>query len=322
MPFRSMRSRAPLRLVSAARLPLHERAPDLRSLAAGASLACALLSGAACAAELLPKAFGADATLSIDYRRDTLDVRVKEMPLKRIMDELARQTGMQVEVIDPAIAAWPVSVRAEGVSLQQAIMNILDGFSYALAGPHAVIVLSTPPRPRRAGGATITVALRSAADALTGYPAAHIPQTLEEFRPSHSEVETPDLEGDVFAHLNPQTDPTAPREDEHRQALLQRALDALQTEHQHLHAQAIDELASLHDPSAAAALIEAANRGQLRYQAVEALGRYAASFQKGADGASLAALQRLAQDPDPAVSRLAKQFLEQLHRQELSRTEP
>ncbi len=320
MPFRSMRSRAPLRLVSAARLPLHARAPDLRSLAAGASLACALLSGAACAAELLPKAFGAGATLSIDYRRDTLDVRVKEMPLKRIMDELARQTGMHMEVIDPAIAAWPVSVRAEGVSLQQAIMNILDGFSYALAGPHAVIVLSTPPRPRRAGGA-ITGALRSAADALTGHPAAHIPQTLEEFRPSHSEVETPDLQGDVFAHLNPQTDPASPREDEHRQALLQRALDALQTEHQHLHAQAIDELASLHDPSAAAALIDAATRGQLRYQAVEALGRYAASFQD-ADGASLAALQRLAQDPDPAVSRLAKQFLEQLHRQELSRTEP
>ena len=138
------------------------------------------------------------------------------------------------------------------------------------------------------------------------------PQTLDEFRPI-SPVQAPD-------------DPEAPdldanasfQEAEYREALLQRALEALKSEHQQLRPEALDQLASLLDPRATEALIAAANGGgELRAVAVEALTRHAANHEY-ADATSVAALQRIAEDSDPAVKQLAQQALEAMDQYQLA----
>lgn len=301
-----------------------------------ASLAIALLSDRASANEAgFPQAaFDERATggpvLSIRYTRGLIDYQITGIPLNRALDELAVKTGMLAVVNDPAIAARPVSASAQAVPLEHGIKHLLEGFSFALypvAGSHAVVVLSTPPRPRRAdrpmalarlpasNEPTLLAQLVPAPEEKNGKPVSAVagtPQTLDEFRPI-SPVQAPD-------------DPEAPdldanasfQEAEYQEALLQRALDALKSEHQQLRTEALDQLASLLDPRATEALIAAANGGgELRALAVEALTRHAANHEY-ADATSVAALQRMAQDSDPAVKQLAQQALEAMEQYQLA----
>ncbi len=248
-----------------------------------------------------------------------MDFWIDDRPLKQVIEALERASGVQVVLIDPAITAWPISGAATGVSLEEGIKTLLHGFSYAFhrGNPRpTLVVLATLPGPRRTSGPRVTlepgrgVALPGADDAATALdidaaPAVlKGPQTLDEFRPV-SPVATPD-------------DPEAPdldanassQEAEYREALLQRALDALKSEHRQLRTEALDQLASLLDPRSTEALIAAANGGgELRAVAVEALTRHAANHGY-ADATAVAALQRMAQGSDPAVKQLAQQAME------------
>jgi hypothetical protein len=85
---------------------------------------------------------------SIRYDRGLVDVQTENVPLGRVLSELARRSGMQVSFTDPAITQWPVSVSIAGIPLLEGIKGILDGFSYAIyhaADISGVIVLSTQP---------------------------------------------------------------------------------------------------------------------------------------------------------------------------------
>jgi len=85
---------------------------------------------------------------SIQYDRGLIDVQTENVPLGRVLSELARKSGVQVSFTDPAIAQWPVSASIAGIPLLEGIKGILDGFSYAIyhaADISGVIVLSTQP---------------------------------------------------------------------------------------------------------------------------------------------------------------------------------
>ncbi len=85
---------------------------------------------------------------SIRYDRGLVDVQTENVPLGRVLSELAHKSGVQVSFTDPAIAQWPVSVSIAGIPLVEGIKGILGGFSYAIypaADISGVIVLSTQP---------------------------------------------------------------------------------------------------------------------------------------------------------------------------------
>jgi hypothetical protein len=85
---------------------------------------------------------------SIRYDRGLVDVQTENVPLGRVLSELARKSGVQVSFTDLAIAQWPVSVSIAGIPLLEGIKGILDGFSYAIyhaADISGIIVLSTQP---------------------------------------------------------------------------------------------------------------------------------------------------------------------------------
>lgn len=306
----------------------------LRVAAITASLAIALLSDRASAIEAgFPRGERASGgpVLSIRYAHGLIDYQITGIPLKRALDEIAVKTGMLAVVADPATAARPVSASAQTVPLEQGIKHLLEGFSFALypvAGSHVVVVLSTPPRPRRAdrqmalarlpasGEPTLLAQRLSAPKEETARPASALagaPQTLDEFRAVVAEEDPAESEEPMPAT----TDVTAmsTRELTIQAALLERALDALGSEHPHLHAQALDELGSLRDPRATEALIAATRSGAVRLQALEALGRHAVNPDFG--GAALVqTVQHLADDSDRTIRQLAQQILASMQRAE------
>ncbi len=254
-----------------------------------------------------------------------MDFWIDHRPLKQVIEALERASGVQVVLIDPAITAWRVSGAARGVSLEEGIKTILHGFSYAFHRGHprpTLVVLATQPAPRRTSDPSVTlepgsgVASPDADDGVTAVddpaPAAlKAPQTLDEFR-AVTPLQAPD---DPEA---PDLDANASFQAEYQEALLQRAVDALKSEYQQLRTEALDQLANLLDPRATEALIAAANGGgELRAVAVEALTRHAANHEY-ADATSVAALQRIALDSDPAVKQLAQQALEAMDQYQLA----
>jgi HEAT repeat protein len=97
-------------------------------------------------------------------------------------------------------------------------------------------------------------------------------------------------------------------------ALLQRALNALGSEHKDLYPYAIEQLADLKDPRATQALIDVALNGaeqtpEVRRRAVAALSRPVEQL-GSADMASTNALKQLAQDSDQEVRAIASQALQ------------
>lgn len=267
----------------------------------------------------------ASGSLSIRYQNDVMDFWIDDRPLKQVIEAHERASGVQVVLIDPAITAWPVSGAARGVSLEEGLKTILHGFSYAFhrGNPRlTLVVLATPPGPRptsdpgvelKPGSGVASPVANDGVNALDvdATPAAlKAPQTLDEFRPvvqAADDPEAPDLDANASF-----------QEAEYREALLQRALDALKSEHQQLRPEALDQLASFLDLRATEALIAAANGGgELRALAVEALTRHAANHEY-ADATSVAALQQIAQDSDPAVKQLAQQALEAMDQYQLA----
>ncbi len=248
------------------------------------------------------------------------------------MQEFARKTGLQVYLSDPAIAQWPVSASVEGIPLVEGIKRILDGFSYVIyriADTLGIIVLSTQPDPARTGnkmGSTgfLRASLTAAPDKISPptaqgpniAPLIHasdqeVPQSLDEFQPITMEQGASDPMAVVRQEVDPATQ--LAKEQEHQEMLLQRALDALKSEHKHLHVEAIHQLQGMKDPRATQALVDIALSGEakdpkVQVQAVETLSRHAADLEFR-DEASITALKQLAEASDTRVAEIARQAL-------------
>jgi hypothetical protein len=267
---------------------------------------------------------------SIRYDRGLIDVRTENVPLGRVLSELARQSRVQVSFTDPAIAQRPVSVSVGRIPLVEGIKEILDGFSYAIyriADTSRVIVLSTQPDPTRTGIKTASTEPRwgsltaapekrspttqdPAAAPLIPMRGEGVPPSLDAFQPNTRGDESLGSIAEVGREVDPATE--LAKQQEHKEALLRRALEALNSEHKPMHAEAIDQLVGMEDPRATQTLVEvASNSGtaadvKSRVQAVEALWRHAADL-RFSDEVSANALKQLAEDSNSQVAKVARQ---------------
>jgi HEAT repeat protein len=102
-----------------------------------------------------------------------------------------------------------------------------------------------------------------------------------------------------------------------QEARIERALSALDSEHDHLRSMAVDELTGMNDPRATSALESVATSGDLsvdeRRQAAEALWHHAADLEF-ADSAANDALRQLANGSDPSVRNIAERALTDMER--------
>lgn len=266
--------------------------------------------------------------LSLDYSQGHIDAQITAMPLRRVLSELGAKAGLQTRVSDPQIGDYPVTSTLQAVPLTEAIAGLLDGFSYAMYVEGTTLtlsVLSTPPKPKRSP-ISVTRAISPAASqgALPADPRSPDtpaderetdgPESLEEFEPiTMEEPFTASDEGEDTdtASSAQQVDNSA-----YHEALMQRALNALLSEHKDLHPDAIEQLADLKDPRATQALIDVALNGAEqrpqvhRRRAVAALSQRVETLASAADTASANALKQLAQDSDQEVRNIASQALQ------------
>lgn len=261
--------------------------------------------------------------LILHYSQGHIDAQITAMPLRRVLTGLSTKTGLQTRVIDPQIGDYPVTSMLQAVPLTEAIAELLDGFSYAMYAEGATLtlsVLSTPPK-RKPSPISVARAISPAASqgALPADPRppdtpaderkTDGPESLEEFEPIT--MEEPFTAGDEGedADRASSADNAA-----YNEALLQRALNALGSEHKNLHPYAIEQLADLKDPRATQALIDVALNGakqtpQVHRRAVAALSQRVEEL-GSADTASTDALKQLAQDSDQEVRNIASQALQ------------
>lgn len=259
--------------------------------------------------------------LILDYSQGHIDAQITAMPLRRVLSGLSAKTGLQTRVSDPQIGDYPVTSTLQAVPLTEAIAELLDGFSYAMYAEGATLtlsVLSTPPKPKplpiSVTGANSPAAPQGALPAEPRPPDTPAderetdgPESLEEFEP----MEEPFTAGDE----GEDTDRASSADDAaYNEALLQRALNALGSEHKHLHPYAIEQLADLKDPRATQALIDVALNGaeqtpQVHRRAVAALSQRVEQL-GSADTASTNALKQLVQDSDQEVRDIASQALQ------------
>jgi hypothetical protein len=260
--------------------------------------------------------------LDLNYVNGLISVHIDHAPLGKVLRELALKTGMQVNLGDPVIAGWPVSVLVKAVPLELALKTILDGFSYALyrvADKPVVIVFSTEPRP--SGLKTINVGLKHTPSAEepdpqppTDTPGKGGPQSLDEFQPIT--IEEPSFDPEMEDEQVIDSSTQLAQEQEYKEVLLRRALDALKSEHKHLHIEAIEQLAGLEDIQATEAIVQAASSGtgldqKSRLQAVGVLWQHAANL-KYTDATSVNALKQLAEDSNENIRSIARQALEDM----------
>ena len=247
----------------------------------------------------------ATGTPSIRYDQGLIDVRVKEVPLGRVLRELARQGTGQVSFTDPALTQWPVSVTVEGIPLVEGIKEILAGLSYVIyrgADTWRVIVLSPPPAPASTR--------RKTAGTEHHGPDEGVPPVLDAFQPPAREDEALGASTQVVRQEDSSTQ--FAQQQAHQEALLHRTIEVLRSENTRLHAEAIEQLVGLADPRATQALVEVASPSgtaadvQLRVQAVSALWRHAADL-RFSDEVAANALKQLAEDNNSEVAEVARQ---------------
>jgi hypothetical protein len=246
------------------------------------------------------------------------------MPLRRVLSGLSAKTGLQTRISAPEIGDYPVTSTLQAVPLTEAIAELLDGFSYAMYAEGATLilsVLSTPPKPKPSP-ILVTRAISPAASqgALPADPRppdtpadereTDGPESLEDFEPiTMQEPFTAGDEGEDTDRASSADNPA------YNEALLQRALNALGSEHKDLHPYAIEQLADLKDPKATQALIDVALNGAEKTPQVHRRRAVAALSQRveqlgSADATSTNALKQLAQDSDQEVRNIASQALQ------------
>lgn len=257
--------------------------------------------------------------LEFRYEGKRLHGELRNVPLRDVAKALVTTTGVRITLNDPAIADQPISASIHAGSLEQGLKIILKGFSYALeasAQGYTAVVLSTPLRRREVPGIVESVRAIGPGEVQASSSASNAtgPQTLDEFRSltpesDHAAIEIPgSLDG---------TESRSANGAQQQEAMLQRALDVLESPHRQLYAYAIEELGMLQDDRATDVLIKITQQGPGRYLATEALARVAAQGQFE-DANSVTVLERLALDPDDDVRRSATQAVEQMRQVQLA----
>jgi hypothetical protein len=261
--------------------------------------------------------------LELHYRNGLVGGRIEHASLGRVLHELALKAPIQVKLIEPAFANFSISARWDAVSIDQAIKKILHGFSfmlYRLSDTMDVVVLSTPPRASGSGlirdARTLAepMPFRSDSERKPAMVASTVPQSLDELMAIPIEAALPDDGSDS----NEDRDPSVrlAREQEYQEALIDRAVTALGSEHRHLYEEAIDQLGAIEDPRAVKVLIHAIGDRDgvdrnTRRRAVEALGQQATNM-RFSDVNSIQALRQLSEDSDENIRSLARQALKEM----------
>lgn len=260
------------------------------------------------------------------HENGLVDVDINEVPLGTILDQFKAQFGIRVKLHDPSMAYSPVSIALKGSALEEAIKAVLKRVSYVLypeGNSFVLIVLSTDQDTTRTHGrvtyepeptahpATLSDITEDGefVDTFTGYKATWMPKSLDEFQPIT-------MEGFSSGHTvegQEGTDPSEQLEAEQKyeEALIQRALAAINSQYEHLHEEATNQLIGVNDPRATEILVDASRTATdsiSRAQAVDALRRHAENLQL-TDVTSIDALKQLAEDRDLNVSNIARQAL-------------
>jgi HEAT repeat protein len=233
-----------------------------------------------------------------------IEAEISDAPLDQVARELERWTQTRVILTDPASASWRISAFVKAKSFGEGIRQILNGYSYAIypigAETPVIVVLSTRRNLPTPTAIPVAQGLQSAAQVEA---------------PAESDAEDLTAEDDHDADSV-----TSLTHEQRQEALLTKALAMLKSGNRQLHAQAIDQLASIHDARATQALIGAANGDgtadpRSRVQAAESLWNHAAELEFS-DQASVNALKRLATDRDTNVRNIARQALADMQQQQ------
>lgn len=271
-----------------------------------------------------------------------VNAEITRASVGQVLQTLRLKCGLQTNIIDPEITTSRIGIKLNWVSVQEALRAILEGFSYAIYPTEdtlAVSLLSTPPRPgpkssKPIPGSPVWSSVSTVDDPGLPYvssyspllaefenanehePREDEPRSLDEFQIiEHEQNSEESFEDDEDAQFH---DPSSESELQQRsiESLVNRALAAIESDYMHLKQEAINQLASLEDPTAVEILISAAN-GSLnldndsRVEAVAALWRSATDSQfRDIDSAN--ALKQLVSDPDIRVSEIAKQAVQNM----------
>jgi hypothetical protein len=263
-------------------------------------------------------------TIALLYKNGLIDANINDVSIRKILDELKVKTGTRISIYDPSIANSRVSATLKGIPLDKTIQIILEGFSYALYpldDIYVVIVLSTDPKmvrtnrrvtselkttaqPKNLSNATEEVEAQSVADDANNET---VPKSLDKFQPITMEEHW--LDHVVEESTEDSEQLTIERR--YQEALIQRAHDAINSEHEHLYKEALNQLVGINDPRATEMLIDATRTETdwiSRAQAVDALWQHAVNLQFS-DDASINALKQLVGDSDESVNSIARRAL-------------
>lgn len=267
-----------------------------------------------------PQTFVPPGTLGIRDLNGLVNADINGSPLGHVLRELAGETGARFTLRDPTMATRPVSAIIKRQPFHLAVRRVLAGLSYVThpsAGSRLpeVIVLAKPntePQTGAASNASLTIEGSSRARVAGTDGDRHAPQSLDEFRPIPIQEADPQGDGDGARDDDPESQDA--KTQRYEELVLQRALDALQSDHAQLYTQAVDPLVASKDARATQALIQAAGRTdtkESRIQAVDALWRHASTLEF-ADDDTVNALKQLAGDNDQKIGEVAKRALEDM----------
>ena len=244
------------------------------------------------------------------YENGKLDVDVNKVPLGIILERFKTDLGLQAKLYDPSMVCSPVSIVLKDRPQEDAIKAILKRISYVLyrKGNRIVVVVLSNDVFTRETHEKIKDESESAQQtvALAGQNALQEPKTLNEFQPITAESLSLD-------NIGEDTDPDEKikAERKYQEALLQRAIAAINSPYEHLRKEATSQLIDINNPVATEILIDAARTGTgsiTRVQAVDALRQHLENIQYN-DTASIQALVDLAEDSDHTISKIAQQAL-------------
>lgn len=253
---------------------------------------------------------------SVHYENGLFYADIKNVPLGKILNELKAKSGMKIILNDPIIANKPKSAKLEGSSIEDSIKSILKGFSYVLYQSNSsmvAIVLSSH-------GASNPIATARSGNTLCSQeniaPESHVhgrnddvPQSLDQFQTIA--IEESLLKKDSGHRGEIDSSKQLAIKQEHDEALLNRAIQALNSEHKQLHEEAVHQLANINDARATEVLVEATRPDAhevSRAIAVDALWQHAVNLQFS-DETSINALEQLVGDSDESVNSIALRAL-------------
>lgn len=236
-----------------------------------------------------------------------VDLKIDKAPLGTILDRFQAEFDLQVKLYDPSLACSLVSIDLKGTRPTDAIKGIMKSISYALypeGNSLVVIILSDDELSTSAhGNITGKPKPTTYSPSIKASKATQEPQSLDEFQP-------------ITMGEQENTDPSEQlkTEQKYQDALVQRALAAIDSGYESLREEAMSELIGVNDPLATETLINATRNGTdsiSRAHAVDTLRQHLENLQY-TDAVSIEALEQLAGDSDQNVSNIALQALQEL----------